>query len=375
MTEQTKNGNTLTPEELTSPFEWNLADPDLMGNNIVVDLSKSSSLVYRIPTKATQGDNGRELTFALRDGIKKHVITPTTQVVIEAVDSDNKFKYGIGVHDVVNDGKGIVTVPLSKEFFETPGYLYAQLVVTDTTNLVSTIPLRMEVAKDPFITLVMNADFASPIKDKLDAVTKMITEAMDQWKLTESTLDESYATALKKLDDLLAKVAAGDFVKLSVDNVYTGKQTYNAGIAVTGGIVTDSLTLSNGDQPLYPKDFNPLKVSGFQNFPVQMKDGWSASIVPIYYFYMTNPGTKEGILRIEANLTHSKDIPAYNTVDMFEIMPSFPFSLEDNWELAQGVTNIDAFGVPYWIRSNGARTMQIHTLNAQQNAANHLTGN
>lgn len=57
-------------------------------------------------------------------------------------------------------------------------------------------------------------------------------------------------------------------------------------------------------------------------------------------------------------------------VDLFEIMPSFPFSLEDNWELAQGVTNIDAFGVPYWIRSNGARTMQIHTLNAQQNAAN-----
>lgn len=53
MAEQTKNGNTLTPEELASPFEWNVADPDLMGNNIVVDLSKSASFVYRIPTKAT----------------------------------------------------------------------------------------------------------------------------------------------------------------------------------------------------------------------------------------------------------------------------------------------------------------------------------
>lgn len=370
MAEQTKNGNTLTPEELASPFEWNVADPDLMGNNIVVDLSKSASFVYRIPTKATQGDNGRELTFALRDGTNKHPITPTTQVFIEAIDSDTKFKYGVGTHDAIKDGKGLVTVPLDQEFFEAHGYLYAQLVVMDPPTLVSTVPLRMEVANNPFITAVTNADFASPIKDKLDAVTKMITETMDSWKLTESTLNESYANVLKKLDDLLAKIAAGDFAKLSADNTYMGKQTFSAGAEVTGGFVADSLRLSNGDQPLYPKDFNPLKVSDFQNFPVQMKDGWSASIVPVYYFYMTNPGTQEGILRLEANLTHSKDIPAYNTVDMFEIMPSFPFSLEDNWELAQGVTNVDAFGVPYWIKYNGARTMQIHTLNAQQNAAN-----
>ncbi|QLE64020.1 hypothetical protein LROSL1_1203 [Furfurilactobacillus rossiae] len=349
MAEQTKNGNSLTPEELASPFEWNLADPDLMGNNIVVDLSKSSSLVYRIPTKATQGDNGRELTFALRDGIKKHVITPTTQVIIEAIGGD-KFKYGVGTHDAVKDGKGLVTVPLDQEFFEAHGYLYAQLVVMDPPTLVSTVPLRMEVANNPFITAVTNADFASPIKKKLDEVTQMISDALDRWKLSEQTLDQAYGIAVDKLNDMLAKVAAGDFAKLKEDNIFAGKQTFGKGVNVSGGLTADTITLADGTRPLYPKDFNPLGKSGFQNLPGTLLNGWTQATYTFgYWFAMINPETQEGLLKLEGNASYNADIQPYTYVDLFSLDSSFPFIIQDAWELGTGNNFLSGFGQSGWM--------------------------
>lgn len=257
----------------------------------------------------------------------------------------------------INVNLGLFSITAPANVYQAVGLTqgcYLRLV-DNGGNVVSSIPVIFEVIQD---SSNMTNYEATGFLQSVDSVAQQAIEKFDSANTLAKTANDVANQALATAQQADADAKSNGVLKNSGDQKIDGVLTVN-GINVLGE-----------NKVVSQSDLDPLSSDNFKQLQVQVANGFGASILPIYYFYMTNPKQQSGILQIEGQFTHVNDLNPYSTSTIFSLPASFPFKIEDNWEIMQGVTNVDAFGVPYWIRNDGNNNIQIHTLNVKQGAAN-----
>lgn len=205
------------------------------GRYAVVDtlLNKTDSTLIDA-LSGTQGDSGRIVYFALKDGSFAHNLDGQ-DVSLQVKDAVGKVKIVNGIYDRIDVTRGLFSMLIPAEVYQAAGDVEeARLVVTDSNStVISTIPITFTVFANGII-LSANAS-----QDYIDTVQKFLDE-FDKRITTTSNNLEGVRTAVNSLNDAITnytdlvntKAAA---VKAST-NEFTEDNTFDKDITVKGAI-------------------------------------------------------------------------------------------------------------------------------------------
>lgn len=205
------------------------------GKFVVIDttLTKTdATLVDELSGR--QGDNGRIVYFALKDGNLPHNIDGQ-DVKLSVKDASGKVKVLTGIYDRINVTAGLFSMLIPAEFYQAAGDVEeAYLAVIDNAGTtISSIPITFTVFANG-VVISANAS-----KDYIDSIQKSIEDFDKQIYSTNNNL-EAVKTAINSLNDAItnytdlvnAKAAA---VKTST-NEFTENNTFDKDITVLGTI-------------------------------------------------------------------------------------------------------------------------------------------
>ena len=171
-----------------------------------------------------QGDNGRVVYFALKDGQFPHDLTGQ-DVQLEVKDSAGKVKVIHGINERVSDEGGLFNLIIPAEVYQASGDVQeAYLAVVDDKGVkITSIPIAFTVFENGIIIS------ANASQDYLSSVDKMIADA---YKKIDN-LTTYYDTLNDKIDDLTNAVNKNQVALLNSDN------TFSKSLTVKGGITAD----------------------------------------------------------------------------------------------------------------------------------------
>lgn len=193
-----------------------------------------------------QGDSGRIVYFAMKDGNLPHNLDGQT-VSLEVKDSAGKIKViNNGIYDMISATGGLFSMLIPAEFYQSAGDVEeAYLAVKDSNStVISSIPITFTVFANGII-LSANAS-----QDYIDTIQKSIDDFDKQISSTNNNL-EAVKTAINSLNDAItnytdlvnAKAAA---VKTST-NEFTENNTFDKEITVKGAIHGKADTAGSAD--------------------------------------------------------------------------------------------------------------------------------
>lgn len=205
------------------------------GKFVVIDttLTKTdATLVDELSGR--QGDNGRIVYFALKDGNLPHNIDGQ-DVKLSVKDASGKVKVLTGIYDHINATAGLFSMLIPAEFYQSAGDVEeAYLSVIDNAGTtISSIQITFTVfANGVIISANASKDYIDTVQNFLDEFNKRIT--------TTSNNLETVRTAVNSLNDAItnytnlvnAKAAA---VKTST-NEFTENNTFDKDLTVKGAI-------------------------------------------------------------------------------------------------------------------------------------------
>lgn len=216
------------------------------GKFVVIDttLTKTdATLVDELSGR--QGDNGRVVYFALKDGNLPHNIDGQ-DVKLSVKDASGKIKVLTGIYDRINVTAGLFSMLIPAEFYQSAGDVEeAYLSVIDNAGTtISSIPITFTVFANGVIIS------ANASKDYIDSIQKILDEFNDRITTTSNNL-ETVRTAVNSLNDAItnytnlvnAKAAA---VKTST-NEFTENNTFDKDITVKGAIHGKADTAGKAD--------------------------------------------------------------------------------------------------------------------------------
>lgn len=205
------------------------------GKFVVIDttLTKTdATLVDELSGR--QGDNGRVVYFALKDGNLPHNIDGQ-DVKLSVKDASGKIKVLTGIYDRINVTAGLFSMLIPAEFYQSAGDVEeAYLSVIDNAGTtISSIPITFTVFANGVIIS------ANASKDYIDSIQKILDEFNERITTTSNNL-ETVRTAVNSLNDAITnytdlvntKAAA---VKTST-NEFTENNTFDKDINVLGAI-------------------------------------------------------------------------------------------------------------------------------------------
>ncbi|MCT0023013.1 phage baseplate upper protein [Weissella confusa] len=176
-----------------------------------------------------QGDNGRIVYFAIKDGNLPHNLDGQN-VVLTAKDSAGKIKQISGVNDMISATGGLFSMLIPGEMYQSAGDIEeAYISVQDGAGtVISSIPVT-------FTVLANNILFtANASKDYIDSVQKAVDEA----NLRISGLNDNikaqqlaYKTLKTSVDNLAGQIDSKQVAMLNVANHFTDTATFDKGIA------------------------------------------------------------------------------------------------------------------------------------------------
>ena len=171
-----------------------------------------------------QGDNGRVVYFALKDGQFPHDLTGQ-DVQLEVKDSAGKVKVIHGINERVSDEGGLFNLIIPAEVYQASGDVQeAYLAVVDDKGVkITSIPIAFTVFENGIIIS------ANASQDYLSSVDKMIAEV--EQKIDD--LSAYYDTLEDKIQALTDAVNKNQVALLNSDN------TFNKALTVKGGITAD----------------------------------------------------------------------------------------------------------------------------------------
>ena len=171
-----------------------------------------------------QGDNGRVVYFALKDGQFPHDLTGQ-DVQLEVKDSAGKIKVIHGINERVSDEGGLFNLIIPAEVYQASGDVQeAYLAVVDDKGVkITSIPIAFTVFENGIIIS------ANASQDYLSSVDKMIADAYK--KIDDLTA--YYDTLNDKIDDLTNAVNKNQVALLNSNN------TFSKSLTVKGGITAD----------------------------------------------------------------------------------------------------------------------------------------
>lgn len=213
---------------------------DKQGRFVILDTTLAKTDATLIDElSGRQGDNGRVVYFALKDGQFPHDLTGQ-DVQLEVKDSAGKVKVIHGINERVSDEGGLFNLIIPAEVYQASGDVQeAYLAVVDDKGVkITSIPIAFTVFENGIIIS------ANASQDYLSSVDKMIADAYK--KIDDLTA--YYDTLNNKIKALTDAVNKNQVALLNSDN------TFNKSLTVKGGITADlhgtadkAKTASNSD--------------------------------------------------------------------------------------------------------------------------------
>lgn len=185
-----------------------------------------------------QGDNGRIVYFAIKDGNLPHNLDGQN-VVLTAKDSAGKVKQISGVHDMISATGGLFSMLIPGEMYQSAGDIEeAYISVQDGAGtVISSIPVT-------FTVLANNILFtANASKDYIDSVQKAVDEANSRISGLNDNIKAqqlAYETLKTSVENLAGQIDSKQVALLNVVNHFTETATFDKGI-VTPKFKADSV--------------------------------------------------------------------------------------------------------------------------------------
>ena len=185
-----------------------------------------------------QGDNGRIVYFAIKDGNLPHNLDGQN-VVLTAKDSAGKVKQISGVHDMISATGGLLSMLIPGEMYQSAGDIEEAYISVqdDAGTVISSIPVT-------FTVLANNILFtANASKDYIDSVQKAIDEADSRISGLDNNIKAqqiAYETLKTSVENLNAQIDSKQVALLNVANHFTDTATFDNGI-ITPKFKADSV--------------------------------------------------------------------------------------------------------------------------------------
>ena len=198
---------------------------DKQGRFVILDTTLAKTDATLIDElSGRQGDNGRVVYFALKDGQFPHDLTGQ-DVQLEVKDSAGKIKVIHGINERVSDEGGLFNLVIPAEVYQASGDVQeAYLAVVDDKGVkITSVPIAFTVFENGIIIS------ANASQDYLSSVDKMIADA---YKKIDN-LTTYYDTLNDKIDDLTNAVNKNQVALLNSNN------TFSKSLTVKGGITAD----------------------------------------------------------------------------------------------------------------------------------------
>lgn len=223
------------------------------GKFVVIDttLTKTdATLVDELSGR--QGDNGRIVYFALKDGNLPHNIDGQ-DVKLSVKDASGKVKVLTGIYDRINVTAGLFSMLIPAEFYQSAGDVEEAYlsVIDNASTTISSIPITFTVFANGVIIS------ANASKDYIDSIQKILDEFNERITTTSNNL-ETVRTAVNSLNDAITNYTdlvntKAVAVKTST-NEFTENNTFDKDITVKGAI--------NGNADSATKLQTPRKING-----------------------------------------------------------------------------------------------------------------
>ena len=213
---------------------------DKQGRFVILDTTLAKTDATLIDElSGRQGDNGRVVYFALKDGQFPHDLTGQ-DVQLEVKDSAGKVKVIHGINERVSDEGGLFNLIIPAEVYQASGDVQeAYLAVVDDKGVkITSIPIAFTVFENGIIIS------ANASQDYLSSVDKMIADAYK--KIDDLTA--YYDTLKDKIQALTNAVNKNQVALLNTDNTFSKSLTVKGGItADLHGTADKAKTASNSD--------------------------------------------------------------------------------------------------------------------------------
>lgn len=207
----------------------------IQGKYAVVDTTLTKTDATVIPAlSGRQGDNGRVVYFALKDGNLPHSLDGQ-DVQLSVKDAAGKIKVLTGIYDMISATAGLFSMLIPAEFYQAAGDVEeAYLAVTDNQNMViSSIPITFTVfANGVILSANASKDYINSIKQITDDFNKQIKQLNNNVSATRAayvSLDDALKTYTKLVNDNYV-------AQLNKENEFTKNVKISADLDVTGVI-------------------------------------------------------------------------------------------------------------------------------------------
>ena len=213
---------------------------DKQGRFVILDTTLAKTDATLIDElSGRQGDNGRVVYFALKDGQFPHDLTGQ-DVQLEVKDSAGKIKIIHGINERVSDEGGLFNLVIPAEVYQASGDVQeAYLAVVDDKGVkITSIPIAFTVFENGIIIS------ANASQDYLSSVDKMVADA---YKKIDN-LTAYYDTLEDKIQALTDAVNKNQVALLNSDNTFNKSLTVKSGISADlHGTADKAKTASNSD--------------------------------------------------------------------------------------------------------------------------------
>jgi len=175
-----------------------------------------------------QGDNGRKVYIALKDGQVPHNLTGE-DIFIAAKDAAGKIKRISGVAEWVSRTAGLFAMLLPQDMYQAAGQMQeAYIAVTgDSGSIISSIPITFTVVENNIIFT------ANASKDFVDTVEETVQKAVDKLAgLSDKIQAQSaaYDALSGGLNSIMDKFKEKKVASLNTDNKFTGINEFSHSI-------------------------------------------------------------------------------------------------------------------------------------------------
>lgn len=210
------------------------------GKYAVIDTTLTKTDATVVPAlSGRQGDNGRVVYFALKDGNLPHNLD-RQDVQLSVKDAAGKIKVLTGIYDMVSATAGLFSMLIPAEFYQAAGDIEeAYLSVIDNQNTtISSIPITFTVfANSIIVSANASQDYISSVNDLIKSTKNQVSKISDNIEAQQIAYD-SLRNALKVMTSLINEKQVAT---LNSSNEFSQGNTFNQNVRVRGTLYTDEV--------------------------------------------------------------------------------------------------------------------------------------
>ncbi|MDV8931143.1 BppU family phage baseplate upper protein [Leuconostoc citreum] len=175
-----------------------------------------------------QGDDGRKIYFALKDGQVPHNLTGE-DIYIAVKDAAGKIKRVSGVAEWVSRTGGLFAMLLPQDMYQAAGQIQeAYIAITsDSGSVVSSIPITFTVIEN---NIIFTANASKDFIDTVDETIKQATDKINDISQKISTQSAAYDALSGGLNSIMDKFKEKKVASLNTDNKFTGINEFSHSI-------------------------------------------------------------------------------------------------------------------------------------------------